>query len=91
MRAPRLWERLVLWLIVLPALFTGCVGLLLLPWSLLAWLLHIHRLVSVVPDWELGLGLAAGGFAIGLMFARLAKPSGEMPVQPRDHEMRSRK
>ena len=91
MRAHRLWERLVLWFIFLPAVFAGCVGLLLLPWSLLAWLLHVHRIVSVVPDWELGLGLAVGGFAAGLISAKLAKPSGEMPVRPRDHDIPSRK
>src|SRR5204863_475194 len=54
-------------------------GLLMLPWSLVAWLCHLPRIVSALPDWALGLGLMAGGFGIALIFGRLANPSGGMP------------
>jgi len=90
MRAPRPWQKGISWFIVLPALLAGGSGLVLLLWSLPAWFLHAPRLVSAVPDWELGLGLLAGGFVIGLSFAALAKPSGSIPVNDRHNDARGR-
>jgi len=75
---------------VLPALLAGGAGVVLLVWSLLAWLLHVPQIVSAVPDWELGLGLMAAGFVIGLSFAALANPSGSVPVRDRSDDARWR-
>jgi hypothetical protein len=67
-------------------------GVLLLVWALLAWLFHLPRLSPVLPDWELAMGLVAGGAAFLLTFSPLSEGRGGLPQPPpdeRDH-LRSR-
>jgi hypothetical protein len=79
MRLPTLAEKLMHQLIVLPAALVAFVGVLVLLYSAISWLLPVGRIFSALPDAVLGLLMMVGGLFVAIVFGKFSQATSGMP------------